>query len=98
MMSKTAEEILTPKPQARPRIYAYSIADKAHEGLLKVGQTTRDVKQRIAEQLKTAAIKNYTIELDESAEREDGTIFSDHEVRTALARKGFNNAELEWVR
>ena len=53
-MSKTIEEILAPKPEARPRIYAYSIADKAHAGLLKVGQTTRDVKQRVAEQLKTA--------------------------------------------
>ena len=97
-MSKPIEEILTPKPKARPRIYAYSIDDNAHEGLLKVGQTTRNVKQRIAEQLKTAAIKNYKIELDESAEREDGTIFSDHEVRTALVRKKFANTELEWMR
>ena len=31
-MSQTIEEILTPKPEARPRIYAYSIADKAHAG------------------------------------------------------------------
>ena len=45
-MSKTLEEILTPKPEARPRIYAYSIDDQAHAGLLKVGQTTRVVKQR----------------------------------------------------
>ena len=29
MMSKTIEELLAPKPEARPRIYAYSIADKA---------------------------------------------------------------------
>ena len=72
-MTKTIEEILAPKPEARPRIYAYSIDDEAHEGLLKVGQTTRDVKQRVAEQLKTAAIKNYRIELDEPAERDDGT-------------------------
>jgi hypothetical protein len=56
------------------------------------------VKQRVAEQLKTATIKNYKIELDESAERDDGTIFSDHEVRTALVRKKFVNAELEWMR
>lgn len=97
-MSKTIEEILAPKPKARPRIYAYSIDDVAHKGLLKVGQTTRDVKQRVAEQLKTAAIKNYRIELDESAERDDGGIFSDHEVRAALVRKGFENVELEWVR
>ena len=68
-MSKTLEEILALKPQARPRIYAYSIDDKAHSGLLKVGQTTRDVKQRVSEQLKTAVIKNYTIVLDEAAER-----------------------------
>src|SRR5690242_12425947 len=98
-MNKPAiEEILAPKPQARPRIYAYSIADAAHKGLLKVGQTTRDVKKRIAEQLKTAAIRNYRIELDEPAERNDGTVFSDHDVRAALVRKKFANAELEWMR
>lgn len=97
-MSKTIDQILLPKPVARPRIYAYSIADKAHAGLLKVGQTTRNVKQRVAEQLKTAAIKNYKIELEESGERDDGTIFTDHEVRAALARKGIKNTELEWMR
>src|SRR5215472_17396849 len=98
MSKPTIEEILTPKPEARPRIYAYSIDDEAHKGLLKVGQTTRDVKQRVAEQLKTAAIKNYRIELDECAERDDGTIFTDYEVRVALIKKGFENAELEWMR
>ncbi|HEY6768789.1 MAG TPA: DEAD/DEAH box helicase family protein [Candidatus Sulfotelmatobacter sp.] len=96
-MSKPIEEILTPKPQARPRVYAYSIDDQAHKGLLKVGQTTRNVKDRIAEQLKTAAIKNFRIELDESAERDDGTIFTDHDVREALGRKKFANTELEWM-
>jgi len=97
-MSKPIDEILTPKPEARPRIYAYSIDDSAHKGLLKVGQTTRDIKQRIAEQLKTAAIKNFRIELNESAERDDGSIFSDHDVRAALVRKRFANPELEWMR
>ncbi len=97
-MSKTIEEILTPKPAARPRLYAYSIDDKAHAGLLKVGQTTRDVKQRVAEQLKTANIKNYKIELDEIAEQDDGTRFTDHEVRAALVKKKFENTELEWMR
>src|SRR5690242_8064658 len=98
-MSKVSiEEVLAPRPEARPRIYAYSIADEAHKGLLKVGQTTRSVKQRIAEQVKTAAIKNFRIELDEAAEREDGGIFTDHEVRGALVRKGIENTELEWMR
>ena len=97
-MSRAEGEIFTPKPVAQPpRIYAYSIEDTAHAGLLKVGQTTRDVKRRIAEQVKTAAIRNYRIELDEPAERDDGTTFTDHEVRAALIRKGFENVELEWM-
>ena len=98
MNKSNIDDILALKPEARPRIYAYTIDDEAHRGLLKVGQTTRDVRQRVAEQLKTAAVKNYRIELDEPAERVDGTIFSDHEVRAALRRKGFENAELEWMR
>jgi hypothetical protein len=97
-MVKAIEEILAHKPEARLRIYAYSIADTAHKGLLKVGQTTRGVKRRVSEQVKTAAIKNYKIVLDESAERDDGSIFTDHEVRAALVRKGFENTELEWIR
>ena len=97
-MNKTISEILPPRPEARPRIYAYSIDDRAHEGLLKVGQTTRDVKQRVAEQVKTAAIKNYRIELDEFAECDDGGAFTDHDVRAALIRKGIENTELEWMR
>ncbi|MFN7835664.1 MAG: DEAD/DEAH box helicase family protein [Burkholderiaceae bacterium] len=98
MNKPTVEDILAPKPTARPRIYAYTISDEDHAGLLKVGQTTRDVALRVAEQLKTAAIKNYTIVLDEAAERDDGSIFSDHEVRAALVKKGLDNPELEWVR
>ena len=98
MNRPTIDDILPPKPVARPRIYAYSIDDPAHNGLLKVGQTTRNVQQRIAEQVKTAAIKNYKIELDESAERDDGTLFTDHHVRAALVKKGFENVELEWMR
>jgi hypothetical protein len=98
MPNPTAEELFTPKPTARLRIYAYSISDEAHKGLLKVGQTTRGVKQRVAEQLKTAAIKNYTIALDESAERTEGPPFTDREVRAALARKGREQSDGEWMR
>jgi hypothetical protein len=96
-MTRTIGEILSPKPEARPRIYAYSIADDAHEGLLKVGQTTGDVKKRIEQQTKTAAIQ-FTIKLDEGAERDDGSIFTDHEVRARLGAKGFDNPMLEWMR
>lgn len=97
MNKKTIEDILVTKPNVMPRIYAYSIDDKAHAGLLKVGQTTRDVKKRITEQVKTAAIRNYKIELDESAVRIDGSLITDHQVRSALIKKGFINTELEWM-
>jgi hypothetical protein len=97
MNRPTIEQILAPKPEVRPRIYAYSIADEAHKGLLKIGQTTRDVRKRVAEQTKTAAIK-VKIELEEDAEREDGSVIRDHEVRAALVKKGRENTTLEWVR
>ena len=96
-MVKAIEEILAPKPEIQLHIYAYSIDDEGHKGLLKVGQTTREVKLRVIEQVKTAAIKNYKIEIDESAEREDGTLFTDYDVRAALYKKGFDNPELEWM-
>ena len=98
MTDATAGDLFVPKPEARPRIYAYAIHDDAHDGLLKVGQTLRDVKQRVAEQLRTAAIENYTIVLNESAERDDGTFLTDHQVRAALVKKGFANPTLEWMR
>jgi hypothetical protein len=97
-MAKPIDEILVPKPAVRPYIYAYSIRDDAHEGLLKVGQTTRDVRQRVAEQLKTANIKNYTIVFEELAERVDGTTFTDSDVRATLKKKGCENVALEWMR
>lgn len=94
---KNIDEILTLKPVARPRIYAYSISDLQHKGQLKIGQTTRDVQRRVAEQLKTAAIDNHKIELDEPADRPDGSAITDHEVRSTLERKGRLRAKGEWM-
>ncbi len=54
-MIRSTEELLPAKPEARLRIYAYEIHDTAHAGLVKVGQTTQDVKKRVAQQTKTAA-------------------------------------------
>jgi hypothetical protein len=96
-MPKEIDELLPAKSEARLRIYAYSIEDDAHKGLLKVGQTTQEVKSRVEQQLKTALVRNYTIHVDEPAEREDGTLFSDHDVRARLRDKGFHKADLEWV-
>ena len=102
-MGKTLDELLPEKSQSRLRIYAYSIDDSAHSSQLKVGQTIGDVKKRIGQQLRTANVQNYKIHVDESAESEGGSLFTDHQVRDRLAEKGFeielneNGRPSEWV-
>ena len=98
-MSRSIEELLPDKPEARLRIYAWSTKEiKKYESCLKVGQTTqKDVNVRIRQSQGVAPVK-YKLEIDESAEREDGTVFRDIAVRERLKAKGFVNVELEWMR
>lgn len=96
-MNRDVENLFPRKPERHLRIYAYSIDDEPHRGMVKIGQTTQSVKSRIEQQLKTALVKNYTVVVDEPAERDDGTVFTDHEVRARLAKKGFLKADLEWM-
>lgn len=85
-----------PRPQTNPTIYAYElIGVSTHAGLLKIGYTDRDAQTRAAEQLKTSAIK-YSIVFEESAMRNDGSAFTDHEVHRWLRKKCFANNEGEW--
>ena len=99
MSYKSIDELLPDKPEARLRIYAWSTKEiRKFDGCLKVGQTTlKDVNVRIKQSQGVAQVK-YTLEVDESAEREDGTVFRDSAVRERLKQKGFENVELEWMR
>ena len=77
------------RPSVTPTIYAYELPGVAsHKGYIKVGYTERDVEKRIAEQMHTSGVP-YKILLKESAMRQDGTCFSDHDVHAILHRKGF---------
>jgi len=104
-MSRPAiDEILTPKPEVRLRIYAWTPNDPpaAYVGLVKVGQTTReDVNVRI-KQSQGQMQQEYTLHLDVLAEREDGSLFRDGDVRQRLIDNGFENvvigASREWMR
>jgi hypothetical protein len=96
-MTKSLDELIPLRPEGQLRIYAYAIHDEQHKGWLKVGQTTQNVKTRVAQQLKTAAVTNYAIEVDESALRSDGTFSRDFDVRERLKAKGFANPTLEWM-
>ena len=82
------------RPPLSPKIYAYAIDDENHKGQLKVGYTDRDVRQRIAEQTRTAQIQ-VRIVLEESAMRNDGTAFDDHAVHRLLSTK-FQRMGGEW--
>ena len=86
------------RPAARPTIYAYTLVGVPDKiGLLKIGYTDRDVKTRIDEQVKTARLQ-YTIELEASAMKRDGSAFNDHDVHRWLRSRGFQKVEGEWFR
>jgi hypothetical protein len=97
-LAKTIEELLPQKSEARLRIYAWSTKEiKKFEGCLKVGQTTQDVNVRIRQSQGVAQVP-YILEVDEPAEKVDGSFFRDSAVRERLKQKGFENVELEWMR
>lgn len=97
-MSRSIEELLPEKPKSRLRIYAWSTKEiKRFDGCLKVGQTTWDVNVRIKRSQGVAPVA-YILEVNESAETPDGTLFRDSAVRERLKQKGFENVELEWMR
>jgi len=86
------------RPFAKPTIYAYEIlGSEAHIGLLKIGYTDRDVRQRVREQLQTANIK-YKIVFEESAMKNDGSSFSDHDVHKCLVKNNISRTEGEWFK
>jgi hypothetical protein len=97
-MAKSIEELLPEKGESRLKIYAWSTSDiQKYAGCLKVGQTTQDVNTRIVQSQGQSRFK-YVLEVDEWAEKEDGTTFRDSAVRERLKQKGFENVELEWMR
>jgi len=97
-VSRSIDELLPEKQIARLRIYAWSTTEVAKfKGCLKVGQTTRDVNSRIRESQGVAPVK-YRLEVDELAERQNGTVFRDSMVRKHLEKKGFECVEGEWMR
>ena len=97
-MSRPIEDLLPDRPDVRLRIYAWSTPEvPKYAGCLKVGQTTQGVNARIVQSQGQARYK-YILEVDEPADRDDGTLLSDSAVRARLKAKGLENVELEWMR
>ena len=95
-----SSDFFPPRPESRPTIYAFEDTNPQFAGLLKVGYTTRSAKARLDEiyPLKTPGKPPYRILLEESAMRNDGTVFTDHEVHRYLRGIGIANPEGEWFK
>lgn len=92
------KEFFPPRPKATPTIYAYESTHPQHKAMLKIGYTSRDARTRVAEQhpIVTPGDPIYKIVLEESAVRNDGTVFTDHEVHRYLRKAKIKKAAGEW--
>lgn len=90
----------SPKPQLSPKIYAFSDSHDQYKGLLKIGYTTKTVEERIKQQYPTLTPGNptYTIHLNETAVRNDGSTFTDIDVHRYLRNNGVINPTGEWFK
>ena len=95
-----SQEFFPQRPASRPTIYAYEDTNPQFAGLLKVGYTTVDAQTRVAQQYPTKkpGPRPYRIVLEESAMRNDGSVFTDHDVHRMLRINGVKNPEGEWFR
>jgi len=95
-----SKEFFPQRPDSKPTIYAYKDTHPQCKGLLKVGYTAVDVKSRVAQQYPTVRPGKlpYKIVLEESAMRNDGTVFTDHEVHRHLRQKRIKNPDGEWFK
>lgn len=93
-----SKEFFPPRPAATPTIYAYEDSHPDYKGMLKVGYTARSAAARVAQQYPTAkpGKQPYTIVLEESAMRSDGSAFTDHDVHRALLQAGIKRKGGEW--
>jgi len=71
------------------RVYAYIDTNPQYKGLIRIGQTTRQVEIRVREQYPTVrpGADPFQIVINESAMRPDGTTFSDYDIFKYLEKK-----------
>lgn len=86
------------RPENKPMIYAYE--DIRYPGMLKVGYTTIDVEERVAQQFPVVlpGEKPYKIVFAEPAIRNDGSSFMDHEIHKKLRKSKIENPDGEWFK
>jgi hypothetical protein len=93
-----SKDFFPPRLDTTPTIYAYEDTNPQYKGLLKIGYTARIAQCRIAQQYPTRrpGAAPYRIVFEESAMKNDGTVFDDHEVHRYLRSIGVKNPDGEW--
>lgn len=81
-------EFFPQRPNSYPKVYAYEhIGVESQKGYIKVGYTVRDVEDRVYEIEHTSGVP-YRILAYWNAMKNDGSVFTDHDVHAVLKRKG----------
>lgn len=89
------------RPKSHPTIYAYEDSNPQYKGLLKIGYTEKDAHRRVAQQYPTKrpdGIVPYKIVFTESAMRNDGSCFTDHDVHKILRKNKVISVGGEWFK
>ena len=82
-------EFFPQRPDTDPKIYAYEhIGVESQKGYIKVGYTVRDVEDRVYEIEHTGGVP-YRILAYWNAMKNDGSVFTDHDVHAVLKKKGY---------
>ncbi len=82
-------EFFPQRPEADPKIYAYEhIGVESQKGYIKIGYTVRDVEDRVYEIEHTGGVP-YRILAYWNAMKNDGSVFTDHDVHAVLKKKGY---------
>jgi len=85
-----SKDFFPQRPESHPMVYAYTDSNPQYKGLLKVGYTEKDVERRVEQQYPTKrpdGLVPYKIVLAESAMRNHGTCFTDHDIHHLLRKK-----------
>ncbi len=95
-----SKEFFPQRLDSKPTIYAYEDTNPQYSGLLKIGYTTVDAQMRVAQQYPTLRPGKlpYKIVLEESAIRNDGSVFIDQDVHRYLRQRGMRNPNGEWFK
>ena len=88
------------KTDINPIIYGYTENTFQYKGLIKIGRTDRTIEQRMKEHYPTKGpdgLKRYKVLFTESRVRNDGSTFTDDDVRNYLSKRGIKKRGGEWM-